>query len=51
MTDCSLSLSDDEEESDDDPVDDDVDVDDNDDVKYISVSIPPEYLSLVTFPI
>ena len=40
MTDCSLSLSDDEEESDDDPVDDDVD--DNDDVKTISVSIPPE---------
>ena len=46
MTDCSFSLSDDEEESDDDPVDDDVDddvdVDDNDDVKTISVSIPPE---------
>ena len=40
MTDCSLSLSDDEEESDDDPVDDGVD--DNDDVKTISVSIPPE---------
>ena len=46
MTDCSFSLSDDEEESDDDPVDDDVDddvdVDDNDDVKTISVSIPQE---------
>ena len=40
MTDCSLSLSDDEEERDDDPVDDDVD--DNYDVKTISVSIPPE---------
>ena len=42
MTDCSVSLSDDGEESDDDPVDDDVDVYDNDDVKTISVSIPPE---------